>query len=93
MNTWLFFGLLVVFLAIVEFVPIETVDEAAGSGSRFSPSQLRLIHVAWYGLFVAASAGYWLGFEVARFVLGGLFGVAAVFALICLLSWLGSRFR
>lgn len=53
-----------------------------------------LIAIGWYGALFAAVTGYWLGIEVARYVLGFLFlaaGFGAALATVTLVQWIGTR--
>lgn len=94
MNPWLFFGLLIAALLIVEFVPVKTGEARSGSEAvepRLSRSRLRLVHATWYLVLLAATLGWWLGYGFASFVLGCLFAGAAVIALLCVASWIPTK--
>jgi hypothetical protein len=88
LSDWLYLSLFVLFLLVVEFVPIEVEKQEGGGAPRRT---LILMRIWWYSTAAAAVVGWWFGNGFANWLLGLLWLIAAVGAAFSVLSWLGSR--
>jgi FtsH-binding integral membrane protein len=100
MNPWVFFALFSLLLASGEFLSRKSV---AATVALLSPEErtlsprrqaaVRVAQISWYGVIVAATVAYWVGVDAAGDVLGVMFILTAVFALLNAISWLSNRQR
>jgi hypothetical protein len=94
MDTWLFFALLIVFLILLELSqPLVRAEQGRAGIEPANRRRRLLIAIGWYGALFVAVVGYWLGIEVARYVLGFLFLAAGVGAALSLLYWIAAAGR
>jgi FtsH-binding integral membrane protein len=98
MNEWLFFALLALLLVVTEFagrrMRAAMVESLPPEQRTLSPGQrlkVRLATLGWYAAVGSVTLAYWLGSEVARTMLGGLFVLTAALALVSVVGWFSSR--
>jgi hypothetical protein len=94
MDTRLFFALLIAFLIVMELGRPLIRAEQERAGLEPAPRRRRLlIDIGWYGAVSTAVVGYWLGIEIARYLLGFLFLGAGAGAALSIVLWIGTKFR
>jgi hypothetical protein len=95
MDTRLFFALLIAFLILMELTrPLVRAEQARAGLEPASRRRRLLIAIGWYGALFAAVVAYWLGMEVAGYVLGFYFlaaGFGAALSFVQWIAWIGTR--